>query len=402
LRAAAATAIAPVVAFAVNAPWYIVANEPGFSASPASVLSNGVVFVVGDLLGILLVTPPVLALLRALRHRRRPNIGSPAEWAGTAVLLAFGGTIVWAIKLGGYGIRLLPLILAVGAIGVMYGRVHAWVSVVLASGAVLWVTAGPAFDAGELALHLQLTGLVLLGLIAGSYADDQRNMRAELRIRDSALLHAERLKTLRAMSVAVIHELSQPLSTLSIETRYLAKLSNSPESDPEELRTVSALIAQKTENLADMLRRLRNFGAASAEESMIVELEKMVRDVVGIIAPEARSAGVRIVMRLKRDLRVFGRGVELQQALTNLLRNAIAASPGGTVRLVTEATAESVRIEVVNTPTPDSPYQKGMGVGKLIVEAIAEMHGGALVEHHAKCGERRIGLVLPTTRVSGT
>ena len=41
---------------------------------------------------------------------------------------------------------------------------------------------------------------------------------------DRMLFQAERLKTLRAMSVAVIHEISQPLSTLAIEAKHLHEI----------------------------------------------------------------------------------------------------------------------------------------------------------------------------------
>jgi signal transduction histidine kinase len=395
LRFGVAAALAPPLGFAASVPWHIVGHEPGFGESLPGLFANGAIFIVGDLLGILLVTPPLLVLFDLIRERRWPEIAPVRQWVGTAALLVLAVAVVLGIDFAGFGIRLLPIILAVGAVGVMYGRVPAWVAVFATSAWVLWLTSDPRAAGTDMGLHLQLAAVVVMGFVAGAYAEDQRRMAEELRTRDSALLHAERLKTLRAMSVAVIHELSQPLSTLSIETKYLAKLSKGSDSDNEELRTVSELIAQKTENLADMLRRLRSFGAAPGQEPTVVEIEKLVRDVVAIIAPEARAAGVRIEMRLKKDLAVLGQDVELQQALTNLLRNAIVASPGGTVRLVAEANAGSVRIDVINTPSPDLAYRKGMGVGKLIVEAIAEMHGGTLYEDQFESGERMTSLFLP-------
>jgi C4-dicarboxylate-specific signal transduction histidine kinase len=236
----------------------------------------------------------------------------------------------------------------------------------------------------------------VIGFIAGSYSDDQKRMREALRVREAERLHSERLKTLRAMSVAIIHELSQPLSTLTLETKYLSRLSQSAKTNRSELREVAELVAQKTESVARMLRRLRTFGEGTSDQSGAIEVEALVRDVVGVIAPEARAGGVRIEMKLQDGLAVQGYKVELQQAVTNLVRNAVSASPNGMVQLAAiDGPDHQVRIDVVNTPTPNSPYRKGMGVGKLIVQAIAEMHGGSLVEEEDENGERRMSLFLP-------
>jgi signal transduction histidine kinase len=396
LRFGTAAILAPMLAFAASAPWHIAGHDPAFGGSFSSILATAAVFIVGDLLGILLVAPPILRGIELVRERRRPELGPWTQWAATAALLLVALGIVVAIEVAGFGIRLAPLIFAVGAVGVIYGRGAAWAAVLTTSAAVLWLTAAARFETHDLQIHLQLAVVAVMGIVAGVYTDDQRKMRDELRRRDAALLHAERLKTLRAMSLAVIHELSQPLSTLSIETRYLAKLSNDDASDPTELRTVSRLIAEKTENLADMLRRLRTFGAPAGQVPLLADVDSLVRDAVAIVALEAREAGVRIEPRLQDGLALVGHRVELQQALANLLRNAIAASPGGTVQIIAEGDRRSLRIDVVNTPGPDSGDRKGMGIGKLIVAAIAEMHGGRLAEHQSSRGERTTSLFLPS------
>ncbi|GAA3257635.1 hypothetical protein GCM10020258_18020 [Sphingomonas yabuuchiae] len=89
---------------------------------------------------------------------------------------------------------------------------------------VLPDTAGAMDTPERLQRHLALATIVVTGYLAGSFADAQATARAMLERRDRLLFQAERLKTLRAMSVAVIHEVSQPLSTLAIEARHLHQL----------------------------------------------------------------------------------------------------------------------------------------------------------------------------------
>lgn len=224
----------------------------------------------------------------------------------------------------------------------------------------------------------------------------QRALEEHIRRRDRVILQAERLKTLRAMSVAIIHELSQPLSTLSIEARYLAQLAREQDRDGE-LASVAALVARKTENLSTLVRRLRSFGARTGEQSQRLEVEELFKEVIGTVAPEAKAAGIRLEIRVEAGLAVEGFEVELQQALLNLLRNAFAASPNATVELNGHDGRDGVVLEVVNSLGGKAAKYPGMGVGKLVVEAIVEAHGGSLVED-VDAEQWRVALVLPRTR----
>lgn len=395
--------LAPLAAFFASTLWRVAQGDDELPASGPEFLSHLIILIVGELLGILLVAPPILWAWRLASERQWPGFGSWRTWATATLIIGLAALVSLGVRAAGFGVRLLPLMLAVVAVGILNGAVAAFGTVLVISFVIMSWTAAVTPAGMDVGLHIELIGVVILAFLGGSYADDQRRMREEIRIKDSALLHSERLKTLRAMSLAVIHELSQPLSTLSIETRYLARLSQSRASDREEINQVAHLIAHKTESLANMLRRLRSFGAAPGEKSCTIDVEKLARDVVTIIAPEARSAGVRIEMRIKKHLAVDGQELELQQALTNLLRNAIAASPHETVKLVAQDGCENtIRVDVINTPKPSTLHRKGMGIGKLIVEAIAEIHGGSLAEERSANGERRMILTLPNAAPAGT
>lgn len=224
----------------------------------------------------------------------------------------------------------------------------------------------------------------------------QQALEKDIRRRDRLILQAERLKTLRAMSVAIIHELSQPLSTLSIEARYLAQLAG--ERDPDdEIASVAALVARKTEHLSTLVRRLRSFGARGDEQSQRIEVEELFKEVIGIVAPEAKAAGIRLEIKIAAGLAVEGFEVELQQALLNLLRNALAASPNSTVELNGHRREGQAVLEVLNLLDEESGRFPGMGVGRLVVEAIAEAHGGSLVED-IDSRQWKMALMLPAAR----
>src|SRR3546814_4140279 len=127
-------------------------------------------------------------------------------------------------------------------------RISDWSSDVCSSdlGAV------PIGDAARLELHLGVAAVVIVTWLAGSFADAQKAAGAALERRNRLLFQAERLKTLRAMSVAVIHEISQPLSTLAIEANHLKDRTAGLAPDIAES---AALIDRKARTLSELVDR---------------------------------------------------------------------------------------------------------------------------------------------------
>jgi signal transduction histidine kinase len=240
-----------------------------------------------------------------------------------------------------------------------------------------------------------LAGIAAMGYLAGVYSDAGRRLRRDIRNRDRTILQAERLKSLQAMSLATIHELSQPLSTLKIETNYLARIVSDPARKEAEVNEVAQLIARKATNLSHLMARLREFGQPGSGEKELLPLDHLLKQVIDVVAPEARGAAVRLEFRFEDNLVLKGSSIELRQALLNLLRNAIAASPGSTIRVVGARLGRMIEVKVINEFKEGSPTIAGMGMGRPIVEAIAEVHGGHLEERSDKPGLWEAVLILP-------
>lgn len=349
---------------------------------------------VGDLLGIL-VLAPLLLWIAALVDRpprawpRLPRLRPALEDA-----LVIGGCMLLTIALwrAGLGAQPAPGLLAGAWIGLRHGRVGAWLAILAQISVFLPYSAGHLTDAMRLELHLGIAAVVLVTWLAGSFSDAQKTAREILERRNRLLFQAERLKTLRAMSVAVIHEISQPLSTLAIEAGHLARATEGLSAD---IADSALLVDRKARALSDLVRRLRRFGGRDVDEPSPLPVAMLMQTANQIVAPELRAVGARIACPgAGPDLIVQAQEIELTQALVNLLRNAIAASPGQTILLHAEARGDEVAMEVTNPLDAASPATSGMGIGLVVARTIVEAHGGTLTRQDAP-GLARFIVSLP-------
>ena len=380
---ALAAVIGPVAACAAALPWAIPLAMKNGPFDGQMLFHSLLVFTLGDMLGVLIIAPPLLWLADRFAGGRRSAFRPPpvAQMLEAALVTAAAWSVVWAIHEAGLGVMLSPVMLATCWVGLRAGRPGAWLSIVVTAIVVLPLTGEGAEEIVRLRLNMVLATIAAVGFLAGSFAEAEARSQAELERRNRLLYQAERLKTLRAMSVAVIHEISQPLSTICIEANGLVAASSAPHPNSDEIAGTSRLIARKAQDLSEMVRRLRGFGDRSTELPSRFAIAALMQELGTIADPEAKALGVGLRFEGGPDAAVWGQGVELRQALLNLLRNAIAASPRGEEVIVAHAIdGDRLLVSVENDYCANSGQRAGMGVGLIIARSIAAAHGGAIHE----------------------
>lgn len=400
LAFAIAAVLGPMAACIAALPWALPLASTRGTLNPSLLFSALLVFTLGDLLGILILAPPLLWLARRLRLGTWPGRFRAADavrYGELVLLLSCAWTLVWLLERLGDGLVLAPVLLAACCCGLRGGRAVAWTATLITALLVLPGTEDGVSDAVRVQVHMQLACVAVGAYLAGSFADAQKQAILEINRRDRLLLRAERLKTLRAMSLAVIHEVSQPLSTIAIEARAMVDASRSAKPDANELQDIAALIARKTDDLAELIRRLRRFGSGGNDGRALQSFRQLVADVVGLAAPEAKNSGVSIENRGGPDLSANVNDVEIRQALLNLVRNAIAAAPkpNGVVTIGWSQIEGSVRVWVENAVAGGRRSHDGMGLGLIIARTIAQAHGGSLLIEESAAGGVRSSLDLP-------
>jgi signal transduction histidine kinase len=378
LSMAIAMAVAPAVAASFSLPWAFLDQRAALIAHVVDRLAAILTFLIGDVLGVLLLAPPLLwaLALQSVKSRHAPKrLTPPRIFEGlTAVITAF--LISWVAYSAELGVRLEPFVLATVWVGLRLGPWSAWA---VAASTALYVLFGlPAVTttADRVELHLLAACIAVAGYLAGGYSDAEVRHRAEITQRDRLLFQAERLKTLRAMSVAVIHEISQPLSTLALEAKHLKDASQAGKIGDEDLKFTAELIERKSRSLAELVRTLRRFGARTSETATLVALSDVANEAVAVVRAEAKALKVKIEMEGVSREQVAGNALELQQALVNMLRNAMSASTGASVMIRLGATPARAFFAVENIPT--AAAGDGMGVGLIIARTIIEASNGEL------------------------
>lgn len=370
---------APLLAAFFSLPQALLRGDLTGVQSARDIALSMAAFAVGDLLGTLLIAPPILWMIDRVsgaQQSKRFSLHVTDIIEGTSVLglaALTGEMLRWL----GLGSQSAPALIAVAWIGLRFGRVPAWCALVVVCAITLPRTAGAMDTVDRLQFHLALASVVMAGYLAGSFHDAQARARADVERRDRLLFQAERLKTLRAMSVAVIHEISQPLSTLAIEARHLHELTADASN---EVATTAALIDRKAAHLSELVRRLRRYGGRTVDEPSPLPITALIESVVALAKPEVQAADVRLsVAPIDSSLTVVAQEIEISQALVNLIRNAAqACQVGDEIMLTARREDEDGQITVVNRCARTTTPHAGMGVGTLVARAIVEAHGGTL------------------------
>ncbi|MHC4660313.1 MAG: two-component system sensor histidine kinase NtrB [Planctomycetota bacterium] len=192
----------------------------------------------------------------------------------------------------------------------------------------------------------------------------------------------------------LIHEIKNPLSTLSMNMQLLAEDFEEAD-DPKSRRIrgrIEALLTE-TKRLEEMLNGFLRYLKGSKLQLEEVNLNSVLEDIVEFIRPEAAKHGVEVSTFLSPEPPVIQADRNLiRQAVLNLTLNGCEAMPeGGELVLRTEAYDDAVKIRVIDTGGGISeeslrrlfdPFYttkpNGTGLGLATAKRIVKAHGGKI------------------------
>jgi PAS domain S-box-containing protein len=226
------------------------------------------------------------------------------------------------------------------------------------------------------------------------------------------IVRAERLATLGELAAGVVHELNNPLTSITVYAEYLVRklaAQGAEEPDLEKLRRIGA----SAQRILRFSRDLVQYARPSGRDVEPIDLASVVRQSVSICEHLVERGGVTLGVEVDPELPVVHAvNGQLEQVLINLITNAVHAVENGG-RVVVRAQAESpttVVLEVGDSGPgiADGDHErifepffttksdgKGTGLGLPIVRNIVDQHRGEIRVGRSDLGGAAFRVILP-------
>ncbi len=210
------------------------------------------------------------------------------------------------------------------------------------------------------------------------------------------IIRAEKLASLGTMFAGIAHEINNPLSNISTSAQILAEEKEAV--DPQFQQEMIEQIVDETDRAKRIVRSVLEFSRDKGLKKQELNLLDLTRETFRFIRGEM-PPHITLSVEIPPESIAYGNKNKLEQALLNLMKNAIDAMPdvGKEEKLTLSAHAigdEAVEISITDTGKGIAESQitkifdpffttkdvgKGTGLGLFVAHEIIEEHGGTIV-----------------------
>jgi two-component system NtrC family sensor kinase len=243
--------------------------------------------------------------------------------------------------------------------------------------------------------------------------------QTKLRELQSQVIQAEKLATLGQLAAGVVHELNNPLTSITVYTEFLLRKAEaaleraepvlSSDGDIEKLRRINS----SAQRILEFSRDLVQYAAPAGDELDIVAINHVAKLALSFCEHLFDKAGVELIEELDAELPpVYAVPGQLEQVVINLVTNAIQATErGGRVLVATFLDAPGEVGFAVADSGPGiaaddrerifEPFYttktdgRGTGLGLSIVRNIVKQHKGDIELSEGSDGGAKFKVVIP-------
>ena len=252
--------------------------------------------------------------------------------------------------------------------------------------------------------------------VVGTYRQTTEAVEREAgrRQRELDLAQSIRLSSIAEVTSALGHELNQPLAAAMADIQSVQRrLRTTRDGRPKTLALLERAL-ECIERSAAIVRHHRQAVRPPGEGEQRVDLFESAGQICSMFEVDTRRHGIALAVAPPRQPCVVqGNRTQIEQAVANLLRNAVEAvmgadGPPRRVVVTMRRTKTSVQLRVTDTGPGVAgdvqaslfmPYfttkREGTGLGLSLSRSIAEAHQGRLVLESSRPGRTTFLLELP-------
>jgi PAS domain S-box-containing protein len=259
--------------------------------------------------------------------------------------------------------------------------------IVRPDGSIRWI-----LDRGFPVLSTAKTDACYVGVAQDVTQRKEAELQASI-LRDE-LAHVARAGTISELATGLAHELNQPLTSLGLYASTALELARGSES--AELKNCLQRIVDLSLRAGEIVRRIRSFITRGPFRRERADINRLVNEVLSLLEGDLKKSGTKTNFVAGKQIpAVLVDGVQIQQVLVNLIRNAMEAMLVGpqnrprSLTIRTQSIDDEVRVSVTDSgsgldPTIADklfhPFQttkpRGLGLGLSICRNLIEAQGG--------------------------
>ena len=226
------------------------------------------------------------------------------------------------------------------------------------------------------------------------------------------LIASNRVIGVGAMASSLAHQLSQPLTTIGLQTETL-KRDLSKDSQNKDAVVVLDKVNFQLSKLSNLVLNLRQLFNTNQNEFYSINLSSTVNEIIEIIEPTIEAKKIYLKQNVAKELNILGDPIQIQQVIINLLNNAIdAIEATNPVTREIKLTAQHendlsiLRIEDtgggINSTDLISIFElykttkkDGLGIGLWLSKTIINRHHGTIFVANNAMGGATFTIELP-------